>query len=65
VDPGDVLVPQNVRLNSGSSASFGVAPAIEYNWSPAIGVLLGTRVIFGGHNSSGSVTPAVAINYVY
>jgi hypothetical protein len=65
VDPGNVLVPQNVRLNSGSSTSFGVAPAIEYNWSPAIGVLLGTRVIFGGHNSTASVTPAVAINYVY
>ena len=65
IDPGNVFVPQNVRSNSGSSTSFGVAPAIEYNWSPAIGVLLGTRVIFGGRNSSGSVTPAVAINYVY
>ena len=65
VDPGNVPYPQNVRLNSGSSTSFGVAPAIEYNWTPAIGVLLGTRVIFGGHNSTASVTPAVAINYVY
>lgn len=65
VDPGNVPYPQNVRLNSGSSTSFGVAPAIEYNWTPAIGVLLGTRVIFGGHNSTGSVTPAIALNYVY
>jgi hypothetical protein len=65
LDPGNVPYPQNVRLNSGSSMAFGVAPAIEYNWSPAIGVLLGTRVIFGGHNTIGSVTPAIAINYVY
>jgi len=65
VDPNGVLYPQDVRLNSGPSTSFGVAPAIEYNWSPRIGVLLGTRVIFGGRNSTGSVTPAVAINYVY
>lgn len=65
VDPGNVPFPQNVRSDSGSSTSFGVAPAIEYNWSPAIGVILGTRVIFGGHNSTGSVTPVVALNYVY
>jgi len=65
MDPSNLPYPQNVRMNSGSSTSFGVAPAIEYNWTPAIGVLLGTRVIFGGHNSTGSVTPAVALNYVY
>lgn len=65
LDPNGVFYPQDVRLNSGTSTSFGVAPAIEYNWSPRIGVLLGTRVIFGGHNSTGSVTPAVAVNYVY
>lgn len=61
----DVPYPQNVRLNSGSGEAFGLAPAIEYNWSPAIGVLLGTRVIFGGHNTTGTVTPAIAVNYVY
>ncbi|WP_230473793.1 transporter [Dyella choica] len=65
VDPNNVPYPQPVSSNSGTSTAFGVAPAIEYNWSPAIGVLLGTRVIFGGHNSTGSVTPALAINYVY
>ncbi|RDS83864.1 transporter [Dyella monticola] len=64
-DPSNIPSPQNVRSNSGSSAEFGVAPAIEYNWSPRIGVLLGTRVIFGGHNTVGSVTPAIAVNYVY
>lgn len=64
-DPSNVPYPQTVRVNSGSSSAFGVAPAIEYNWTPAIGVLLGTRIIFGGHNNVGSVTPAIALNYVY
>jgi hypothetical protein len=56
---------QNVALNSGPSEAYGVAPAIEYNWTPNIGVLLGTRVIFGGHNTAGTVTPAIALNVVY
>ena len=29
------------------------------------GVLLGTRIIFGGHNTVGTVTPAIALNVVY
>jgi len=56
---------QNVTFNSGASEAYGVAPAIEYNWTPNIGVLLGTRIIFGGHNTVGTVTPAVALNVVY
>ncbi|GGA15566.1 hypothetical protein GCM10011408_41930 [Dyella caseinilytica] len=65
LDPGNIPYPQNIRINSGTSTAFGLAPAIEYNWSSAIGVLLGTRVTFGGHNSVNTVTPAIAINYVY
>ncbi|WP_233842808.1 transporter [Dyella sp. 2HG41-7] len=65
VDPINLPFPQNIHVNSGTSSSFGVAPAIEYSWTPAIGVLLGTRIIFGGHNAVGTVTPAIAINYVY
>ena len=56
--------PQPVRLVSGSSDGFGIAPAIEYSWTANLGVLLGTRVIPAGHNIPASVTPAVAINYV-
>jgi hypothetical protein len=56
---------QNVTFNSGASEAYGVAPAIEYNWTPNIGVLLGTRIIFGGHNTVGTVTPAIALNVVY
>lgn len=48
----------------GASDSFGYAPAIEYNWSPNIGLLLGARIITQGRNVPASVTPAIAINYV-
>jgi hypothetical protein len=53
-----------LALHSGTSDSLGFAPAIEFNWTPNIGVLGGVRIIPKGHNSPASVTPAVAINYV-
>ena len=54
-----------VRMKSGSSDTVGYAPAVEYSWTPNIGVLLGVRVLAGGHNTQRSVTPAIAINYVH
>lgn len=54
-----------VRSNSGHSEAYGYAPAVEYSWTPNLGVLLGARVIAGGHDSHRSVTPAIAINYVH
>ncbi|HVU82782.1 MAG TPA: hypothetical protein VHD89_12330 [Rhodanobacteraceae bacterium] len=47
-----------------SSVMFGFAPAVEYSWTPNLGVLVGVRVIPGNRTTSSSVTPAVAINYV-
>jgi hypothetical protein len=55
----------SVRLNSGSSEVFAFAPALEYNWRPNLGVLLGLRVIPASHNTNASITPAVAINFVH
>jgi hypothetical protein len=54
-----------VRTNSGASTAFGFAPAIEYNFSPRVGLLFGVRVIAGGHNTQKSVTPALALNFVH
>ncbi|QNQ09956.1 transporter [Sphingomonas alpina] len=54
-----------VRYRSGASDGFAIAPAIEYSWKPNLGVLLGTRFVPKGHNVTASITPAVAINYVY
>jgi len=57
--------PPNIQLNSSSSDAVGFAPALEYNWKPTIGVLIGTRIIALGHNTPTTITPAVAINYVH
>ena len=54
-----------VNLNSGTRDAFALAPALEYSWTPNIGVLAGVRVIFKGHHTEASITPAIAINYVH
>ena len=53
-----------VRIDSGNSDILGYAPAIEYNWSPNMGVIAGVRVFAPAHNARASVTPAIAINCV-
>lgn len=59
-DPG-----QPIRLNSGPVDAFGLAPAIEYNWKSNLGVLVGTRLIPVGRNTSATITPALAVNFVH
>jgi len=54
-----------IQLNSGASDAFGLAPAIEYNWQRSIGVLLGVRLIPIARNTSATITPALAINFVH
>ena len=53
-----------ILLNPGSSDVFGLAPAIEYNLTSKLGFLVGTRPFPWGRNTSYSITPAVAVNYV-
>ncbi len=48
-----------------SNRVWGFAPAIEYNWRPDIGVLVGVRAIPAGANAPPSLTPAVALNMVF
>jgi len=50
--------------NSGSSDAYFVAPAIEYNWTPNAGILLGLRTNPAGMNVSATLVPALAINMV-
>jgi hypothetical protein len=54
-----------IRLNSGTSDALGLAPAIEYNCNRQLGVLVGVRLIPAGRNTSATITPAVAINFVH
>jgi len=57
--------PAPVTLNSGWSDALAFAPAVEYSWKPWLGVLLGVRLIPAGHNTTDSITPAIAINFVH
>jgi hypothetical protein len=49
----------------GSAWRFGVAPAVEYNFTSRIGVIAGARWFAAGRNTSATITPVVAINMVY
>ena len=54
-----------IDLQSGASDYVAVAPAVEYNWSPRAGVIVGARIFVAGRNTSSSVTPVAAINLVF
>ena len=54
----------DITLRTGTSDAFGFAPGVEFSWKPTIGVLLAARVIPAGHNTTSSITPAIAINIV-
>ena len=51
-----------LRTRSPASRDVGFSPAIEYNWSPSTGALLGVWIIPKGHNAPSSITPAIAIS---
>jgi len=52
----------DVRLTSGSTDTFFIAPAVEYSWTPQLGVLLGVRFVPANGNVAQSVTPAIALS---
>jgi len=63
----DTLSPNSpiTQLNFGSSEAFGLAPALEYSWTPKLGVLAGVRFVPAGRNVQATITPAVAVNFVH
>jgi len=65
VSPAAGLAAKDFNARSGWSEAFIVAPAVEYNWSGAVGVIFGARIVAGGRNTTATATPVVAVNYVY
>lgn len=51
--------------DSGSSEILYLAPAVEYNWSPTMGVIAGARVAAMGRSVTATVTPVAAVNMVF
>lgn len=62
IQPGGTM---RIDENFGSAWRFGVAPAIEYNFTSRIGIIAGVRWFAAGRNTSATVTPVVAVNMVY
>jgi hypothetical protein len=62
---GSVPDSQEIREDFGSAWRFGIAPAIEYNWSGRLGLIVGARWFGAGNNTSATVTPAIALNMVF
>ena len=54
-----------VDARSGSAWRFGIAPAIEYNFTSRIGIIAGARWFAAGRNTSATVTPVMAVNMVF
>lgn len=52
-------------LDSGASDTFALAPAVEYSWTPNVGVIVGARLIPAGRNTSATLSPVIAINIVH
>jgi outer membrane putative beta-barrel porin/alpha-amylase len=63
--PMGAAAGSRIEHQSGASYSLGFAPAVEYNWSPRMGALLGVRIIEIGRNTTATVTPAIALNMVF
>ena len=50
---------------NGASHDIQVAPAIEYNPSTRIGIIVGTALTVDGHNTNNFVQPQMAVNFVF
>jgi hypothetical protein len=45
--------------------SFSLAPALEYNWSENAGVIAGVAFTVAGRNTSATVMPVMAVNWIF
>jgi hypothetical protein len=54
-----------VRTDFGFSESITLAPAVEYNWSSRMGVIVGALFTAAGRNTGATVVPVAAVNMVF
>ena len=58
-------VPVLLDAQSGSSEYLAIAPAVEYNFTGSVGVIVGARIFVAGRNTGSSITPVAAINLAF
>jgi hypothetical protein len=56
--------PTSVNIDSGTSTTWSLAPAIEYNFNGNVGLLAGAKFTVAGSNAAALLIPVVAINWV-
>lgn len=55
----------SIRIVSGPSQGWSVAPAVEYNFNSRIGVIAGFRKTLAGHDTGAGQAAAIALNMVF
>ena len=63
--PAAGAAPAAFDAQTGSSEYLAVAPAVEYNFTGSVGVIVGARIFVAGRNLGSSVTPVAAVNLVF
>lgn len=53
------------RYVSAASHDIQIAPAVEYNWTPTMGVIVGAALTVDGHNTNDFVQPQFAVNFAF
>lgn len=53
------------RNVNGASHDIQIAPAIEFNPSPRIGIIVGAALTVDGHNTNNFVQPQMAVDFVF
>lgn len=56
---------QYIHTIGKASGDWQIAPAMEYNWNPRWGIIVGSSFYFAGHNKSIQITPQFAINSMF
>ena len=64
-EPAAAGAPVALDAQSGSSEYLAIAPAVEYNFTGSVGVIVGARIFVAGRNTGSSVTPVAAINLAF
>jgi len=62
---GTALNGTSANVNGSSSSSVSIAPAVEYNWSGAIGVIAGVELSAAGRNTSSYIAPQIALSMAF
>jgi len=54
-----------VNTRAGSSVSFALAPAIEYNFTSNVGLIAGIEFSVAGRNTSSYIAPQMALTIAF